>query len=414
MKQYKRMINKLIPLLLIAALALLPLAGCSKGQENTQTEKNVKVTEAKKSSISISVEYAGKVTPIEEVTIASKLPGKAEIVNVDVGSEVQKGDLLFSLDTRSANAQLYQSKAAVDSAQANLVMSIDSSIAQQVTQLEAAAQQAQLQYDDAKRSYDRIQSLYSVEAASKQQLENAETYLKNAELQLNTAKGNLKILKEKAAPQTAAIASAQLEQAKAAYEAASVQVSDSTVTAPITGIVSMRNIDEGEFVASGIPVFTVINSSTVAVTLSVPDTVVEKLHAGGLVPVKITALPDREFSGTIDTISPAADPKTQAYTVKLRLDNPGYLIKPGMLAKVLLPLESKEAIITVPNEAILVEDSIQYVYIVESGKVKKTAVSTGLSNDKITEVTNGLSEGAEIITEGQSFLNDGDKVSISK
>lgn len=414
MKQSRRMINKWISLLLIAALVLLPLFGCSKNQENEQTIKNVKVTEAKKSSISISVEYAGKVTPLEEITIASKLPGKVELVKADIGSEVQKGDLLFRLDAKSINAQLNQSKAAVDSAQANLVMAVDSSIAQQVTQLEAAVQQAQLQYDDARRSYERVEKLYAAEAVSKQQLENAETYLKNSEVQLNSGKENLKILKEKAAPQTAAIASAQLSQARAAYAAASIQVNDSTVTAPITGIISMRNIDEGEFVASGMPAFTVINSKTVVITISVPDTVVEKLQTGEQVPINITALSKSEFTGIIDTISPAADPRTQAYTVKLTLENPDNVIKPGMLAKVTLPIESKENIITVPNEAILVENAIQYVFLVEAEKVKKVSVSTGLSNDKITEVTEGLSEGATVITEGQSFLNDGEKVSISK
>jgi hypothetical protein len=82
--------------------------------------------------------------------------------------------------------------------------------------------------------------------------------------------------------------------------------------------------------------------------------------------------------------------------------------------EVMLPLESKEGVLSVPNEAILVEDALQYVYIVDSGKVKKTKISTGLSNDKITEVTEGLSEGASVITEGQSFLNDGEQVKISK
>jgi HlyD family secretion protein len=414
MKRFKRMANKLIPLLLIAALALFPLTGCSKGQENIQAVKNVKVTEAKKTSISISVEYAGKVAPVEEVSIASKLPGRVQLVKADVGSEVQQGDLLFQLDTRSANAQLSQSKAAVDNAHAGLVKATDSSILTEVLKLEAAAQQAQLQYDDAKRGYERTQALYSTEAVSKKDLESAETQFKNAEIQLKSAKDNLKTLKEKTTPQTAAVASAQLEQARASYETASIQVSDSSVTSPIAGVVSMRNVDEGEFVSSGMPAFTVINAKTVIITVSVPDTTIEKLHTGQQVPVKITALPKSEFTCTIDTISPAADPRTLAYAVKLRLENPDNLIKPGMLAKVFLPLESKKGILTVPNEAIIVEDSIQYVFIVKDGKVKKVRISTGLSNEKITEVVEGMAEGAAIITEGQSFLNDGEQVNISK
>lgn len=414
MKQFKRIMNKCISVLTVAALVLLPAVGCSRNVEVTQTEKNVKVTTATKSSISINVEYAGKVKPLEEITIASKLPGKVELVKAAVGSEVQKGDLLFKLDTKAVNAQLNQSKAAVDNAQANLARVQDSSLDQQIIQLEAAVKQAQIQYDDAKRSYDKIQQLYGADAASKQQLDDAESYLKNAEVQLNSAQDNLKVLREKAAPQTTAIAATQLEQAQAAYEAASIQVSDSTVTAPISGVISMRNVDEGEFVGSGTPAFTVINSKTLIIEISVPDTVVAKLHTGQQVPMKITATPQGDFTGTIDAISPAADPATQAYTVKLRLENPDNAIKPGMLAKVILPMESKADVITVPNEAIFVEDGIQYVFLAEAGKVKKTTVSIGLSNDKVTEVTGGLSEGASIITEGQSFLNDGENVNVIK
>lgn len=414
MKRSKRFMVKCITLLLAAALALLPAAGCSSKTEDKPVVKHVTTTLAKKSAIRITVEYAGKVIPIEEVTIASKLPGKVELVKADVGTSVKEGDLLFSLDTKSVNAQLRQSKAAVENAQAGLIMATDSTIAQQLTELKASVEQAQLQYDDAKRSYDRVQQLYSSSAASKKQLEDAGTYLKNSEVQLNSLKENLKIFNERSAPQTKAIASAQLEQAKAAYEAASIQVGDSSVIAPISGIISMRNIDEGEFVGGGVPVFTVINTDTVIISISVPDTLAEKLHAGDQVPIRITALRKQELTGNIDTISPAADPLTHAYTVKIKLDNPGNSIKPGMLAKVSMPLDSKENIITVPNEAILVQDAAQYVYIVQSGKVKKIQVTTGLSNDELTEVVEGLKEGDPVITEGQSFLNDGENVSMGE
>lgn len=414
MKQYRRSASKCMLLLLTAVLVLLPAAGCSSKQDDKPVVKHVTTTLARKSAISISVEYAGKVVPIEEVTIASKLPGRVELVKADVGSSVKKGDMLFSLDTKSVDAQLKQSKAAVDNAQAGLIMATDSTIAQQVTELTAAVEQAQLQYDDAKRSYDRVKQLYDSSAASKKQLEDADTYLKNSEVKLNSLKENLKIFNERSAPQTAAIASAQLEQAEAAYEAASVQAVDSSIVAPISGVVSMRNIDEGEFVAGGIPVFTVINTETVMVSISVPDTIVEKLHTGYPVPVKITALSGQDFTGIIDTISPAADPQTLAYTVKIKLENGGNAIKPGMLAKVSLPLDSKENIVLVPNEAILVQDAAQYIYIVEGGKVKKVQVTTGITNAEFTEVTGGLKEGEPVITEGQSFLNDGENVSMGE
>ena len=140
----------------------------------------------------------------------------------------------------------------------------------------------------------------------------------------------------------------------------------------------------------------------------------QKLQAGERVPVNAEAAGSGPLSGVVDTVSPAADPRTQGYLVKIRIDNPGSVLRPGMLARVSFPMERRANVLAVPSQALVTESGVQYAYIAAGGVVKKVAVQTGISDETMTEITAGLSEGDLVITEGQSFLNEGDRVTVSR
>jgi RND family efflux transporter MFP subunit len=138
------------------------------------------------------------------------------------------------------------------------------------------------------------------------------------------------------------------------------------------------------------------------------------VRPGERVPVFADAAGLGPLAGIVDTVSPAADPRSQGYAVKVRIDNPGDALRPGMLARVSFPLESRQGVLCVPNEALVTDSGVQYAWVVDGGVVRKVAVQTGISDDAVTEITAGLSEGALVVTEGQSFLNEGEKVTIAK
>jgi RND family efflux transporter MFP subunit len=146
----------------------------------------------------------------------------------------------------------------------------------------------------------------------------------------------------------------------------------------------------------------------------VEDGMVRTIHAGQQVPVAIDAAGVAKAIGTVQTVSPAADARTQAYAVKIRIDNPGDAVRPGMFARVRFPVSTRQNVLVVPNTAVVTETGISYVYTVEQKDgesfVRKILVETGLADESVTEITRGIEEGAVVITEGQSFLNDGQKV----
>ncbi|WP_407306511.1 efflux RND transporter periplasmic adaptor subunit [Desulfosporosinus sp. SB140] len=219
-----------------------------------------------------------------------------------------------------------------------------------------------------------------------------------ATIALNSANASLSLLKDQLGPQSVQSAKAQVQQAESSVNYASVQVQNTILTSPISGMVSARNVDVGEITSNATPAFTVIDTTTVVAKINVPDKMIVQLKKGQTVPVKVSALSDKQFNGTINLISPATDSKTNSYEIDVNIDNADNELKSGMFAKVILPSEQKNNVLTIPNEAISMENRVAYVDTV----------------DKITEIVSGLKAGDNVITEGQIFLSDGQKVNIQK
>ena len=139
---------------------------------------------------------------------------------------------------------------------------------------------------------------------------------------------------------------------------------------------------------------------------------------GQRVPVSVDAAGGVTLQGVVQTISPAADPRTQAYAVKVRIDHPGDAMRPGMFARVSFPVDRQADVLVVPNGALVSETGVDYVYAVVPGNggtvVKKIAVQPGIADDSVTAILSGLTEGTLVVTEGQSFLNDGAPVKIPR
>ncbi|MGA2975522.1 MAG: efflux RND transporter periplasmic adaptor subunit [Spirochaetia bacterium] len=397
----------------IAGITLggIVLYGCGPAKQAAQQGmKTVTTVPVARSSIIISLAYSARIRPVQEIVVSPKIAGRVATVDADVSQRVRKGDVLFTLESEDYETQARQAQAALESAKGNLTRTSDSSLSSQVLQAQAAVKQAQVQRDDAKDLYDRTQKLFDAGTASQQQLDGAKARFDSAGIALDTAQQNLALIQDKGGPQSTGVASSQVDQAQATADLAESQLSNAIITSPLTGVVASRNVDPGELVSSAVPAFVVIDVSAVNAEASVEESQIEKIHVGEVVAVGIDAAVNAKLTGMVQTISPSVDLRTQGYTVKIHIDNPGDIIRPGMLARVSFPVEKRENVLVVPNTAVVTETGVDYVYTVAQGTVKKIAVETGISDDAVTEIISGLAEGVPVITEGQSFLNDGQKV----
>ena len=397
----------------VIAAALLTVS-CGKGKASTAVdEKTVTVARAAPATITVSVEYAARIRPNQEIVVSPKIPGRVADVRADVAQPVRRGQVLFTLESKDADAQARQARAALESARANLTRTSDSSLSSQVIQAQAAVDQAQVQYTDARDFADRTDKLFAQGTVSRQQRDDARARADSAKIALDTAKQSLSLIQDKGGPQSTGVASTQVDQAQAASDLAQSQLDNTVITSPLTGVVASRNVDPGELVAVGSPAFVVIDMSTMTAEASVDEAMVQKVRPGEKVPVRADAAGTSVMEGVVDTVSPAPDPRTQGYTVKVRISAPDLVLRPGMLARVSFPVDRRANVLAVPNQALVTESGQSYVYVDAAGVVKKVAVQAGISDDSESEITQGLSAGDLVITEGQSFLNEGDKVRLS-
>lgn len=358
------------------------------------TVKNVKTQKVAVGSLSTMVDYASKFDPAQEVQVFPKTGGRVSSLNVDIGSKVTSGQVLFTIDASDLQAQLQIQQQALAVAEENLAKTRLTS--------QQTLEKSQISYNDAQNDYNNAKALYDGGAVSKQDLDSAKTKYDNAAIELKAAQDDLAV----------SAAEAQVEQAKASVNAAQIQLDNLTVVSPISGVVSAKDVKVGGMVSSQSGSVTVIDSSSMVAEISVPDIVIGKIKVDQTVPVSINAMKDKKVSGVIATISPNSDAKDNSYLVKVKIDNSQSGLTAGMFIKISLPAETESNILLVPNEALNIENNVNYLYAVVNGKVKKIAVTVGISDNKNTEVKGNITKGMEVVTEGQSFLNEGEKVNI--
>lgn len=407
-------IKKIIALLLLMLL-LFSLNGCKKNDiVKAENIKNVKVIATTLSDIVIEDQYAGQINSLHQTGVVPKIPGKVSQIMVDIGSKVNKGDVLFTLDASDAASQLRQAEAAVDVAQANLNRVQSSNLSQMQIQYKSTLEQAQISYNDAETNYNRTKSLFQQGAASKYELDLAENRMLTAKQNLESARDNMELLGKGIGPDSIEGAQAQLKQALASLDAVRIQVDNTRITAPISGVVSKKNINIGEGVSTASPAVVISDINDLAAEINIPEKLINKLQVGQKLTITVDSLSNKLLEGEISNISPVADKQTFNYTVKVKIISSDSEVKPGMFAKIKLPVDQKNNVLVVPNSAIVSENGLQYIYGVKDNIIIKRPVKIGLSNNENSEIIEGLTVGENIILEGQSFFADGEKVNVVK
>lgn len=330
---------------------------------------------------------SGQIEASSEATIASKVSGRVAGVNVKLGDRVEKGQVLFTIESREASHNLAESEANLG------IKQVGYDTAQ--VSYDTAAQAL----NDAQANYDRTSTLYESGAVSKTDLEDANTKLVNARLSLEQARLSLEQTNQ------------EIDKLHVTISTAQDNLEDYTVTAPISGYIGEIDVDLGEMVSSSKDVASIVSIDTVKVEASIPESVVNNINLGNKVPVTVDSL-NKSVEGTVTAIAPKADSATMGYPVEITVANPDGEIKPGMTVKINLVTGTLQNVIAVPVDAVIDKDGQHIVYIVEDSKAKELYVETGVSNDSQVEITKGLESGQSIIVEGNRLLSDGQQVKL--
>jgi membrane fusion protein (multidrug efflux system) len=203
-----------------------------------------------------------------------------------------------------------------------------------------------------------------------------------------------------------------LDALRAGYDRAKLELGYTEIRAPITGVVSARNIKVGNTIGPNDPTFTVTDLDPLIAYVHVPEKEFRKIAPGQTAEVVVDALGGERFVGNIERISPTVDPQTGTFKARVEVADQSRRLKPGMFARVNIVYERRQAALQLPRTAIVDADGEQSVYVVADGKAQQRTIRTGLSNAGWIEVLDGLEGGERVVTVGQAGLKTGTPVKI--
>ncbi len=202
-----------------------------------------------------------------------------------------------------------------------------------------------------------------------------------------------------------------LENARAQYTMATLELSYTTVTAPISGIIASRSIKTGNFVQINTPIFRIVDNSRLEATLNVPEREIATLKAGQPVALTADALPGQNFTGVVDRIAPVVDSGSGTFRVVTAFSGGG-LLQPGMFGRIRIDYDKRADALVVPRIALLDDDGDPAVFAVRNGKATRVAVKVGYMDGEWVEVREGLKAGDGVVTAGKIALRDGTPVEV--
>jgi HlyD family secretion protein len=353
---------------------------------------------ATKQDIARSVVATGKVTPITEVELKSKASGIVTELKADANDNVKKGQVLAQLDQVEILAQVAAQKANLQSAEAS-VGTFEANIAQD--RVTASAPDLPMYKD----TYDRQLAMQKDGVVSQQAVDDSN---RNYQAALNKRDQSTAQIKVDAAKLRQA--EAQVSQARASLSQLEEQLSYTTIVSPIDGEVLSRDVQIGDAVSSilvlgstATQVMTLGDTHQVYVKGKVDESDIGHVYLGQPARIKVESFKDQSFYGKVTKIVPLGVEKDNVTTfeVWVSIDNPTGQLKANMTANAEIILEEHKNVVTVPEQALIYDNSGKAFVEVPDAKEKegkrKVSVTAGISNGTRTEITQGVNPGDTVV-----------------
>jgi RND family efflux transporter MFP subunit len=202
-----------------------------------------------------------------------------------------------------------------------------------------------------------------------------------------------------------------LEKAKADYIKAKKALDNTSITAPISGVINKKFITEGQFLSGGMPVCEIVDNHLLKLHVKIDGKNIYDIKKGQTVQVMVSAFPGHDFTGKVKAIAVKAD-KAMNFDVEITLDNTHAIpLKSGLYAEVNFPVQSKKCLV-IPKESIIGSMEKPQIFVIENNKAILTNIVTGISNNENIQVISGVKEGDLVIYNGQLNLNGNEEVKV--
>jgi HlyD family secretion protein len=409
----------------VGVLAILGAIGFANFKFKRTEGVTVNTEAIKKRNLEAIVSASGKIQPKRSVNISADTMGRVTSLAVEEGNRVDKGQFLLQIDPKNLASAFNQSEASLAASRS------------QMEQLRVSAESAKASFKQAQDAFNRQQQLWKGGLTTKEALDSAESTLKMRQAEATAAERQIETQR------------LRVQQEQASLENAKYNLSKVRIESPIKGIVTRRNIEEGETVVigtmnnAGTVLLTIADMSVIEAEVEVDETDIPTVQFGQPAKVTIDAMPGKTFTGKVTEIgnSPiqttGQTSTTQAtnFKVVVTLDSEIPEVRPGFTCTAEITTATRKDVVAVPIQATTVREMVvnekgdiirdpdtgkkgprrpsavqaselkpgesrkelEGVFVVKDGKAVFTPVKTGIAGDKYFEVTNGLAEGDSVI-----------------
>ena len=190
------------------------------------------------------------------------------------------------------------------------------------------------------------------------------------------------------------------------------ELKEATIRATIDGVVTRRHIKVGHTLNQNAPAFEMKRLDVIEAELNVPEREIQNIRPDQYARVRIDALPDEQFDGTVARVAPEVDAGSGTFRATVTLANGAARLKPGMFARVDVRIDQHADALLVPLDAVVTRRDDHSLFVVEGGVVERRDVAMGYVSDGNVEILSGVAEGEWVVTTGHGGLRNGAPVAV--
>jgi RND family efflux transporter MFP subunit len=365
-------------------------------QASTVLLPEVTVVHPEQSPTQTDVSLPGNLQPLYSASIFARTNGYIAKRFVDIGSHVKAGQLLAIIATPEIDQQLNQARADVVEAAAV------------IEQSKAASQQAQANLDIARITRDRYTPLIKKHAVTQQSLDEVDQTFNARTADLAAAQANIDVSEASLKSKQAIVG--RLEQMQ----------SFERVVAPFDGVITARNIEQGDLVNDGSndgarSLFSIAQSNILRVQVEVPQSDALSIKQGQQASLTVQEIAGRRFIGTVSRSAESVDLGARTMLTEVQVDNRDGSLIPGMYGQVTFGIKATRPSLIIPSTALVIDkNGMHVVSVSEDNRVHIVPVNIGQDLGSRVEIAQGLHGGETLVSNPSDLLHDGQRVSIAQ
>ena len=408
----------LSPLRQKVLLCLLTLglccSGCAKKEKEVEPLVSVQAVKVQAKTLSQTVTADAVLFAIRQAAITPKVNAPVRKFYVQRGDKVKEGQILATLENRDLAASMTENRGGFEQAQAGYTTATKAGIPEATQKAELDVQQAKQSLDAQTKLMESRKSLFDQGAIPRKDFDQAQVAYVQAKGQYEIAARHLASVRSVSRQQDTKAAEAQLMQARGKFEGSQAQFAYSEIRSPIAGVVTERPGYVGEIPAAGVPLITVMDTSSVIAKAHISQTYAAQLKLGDTAQIEVAGV-EAPVPGKVTQISPALDTNSTTVEIWVTAKNPNGQLRPGSSAKVSIQTgQVKDALAVPQNALVLAEDGKQTVSVVAGGVAQLRPVETGVRDTSagLVQITSGLKEGEMVVVNAAYGLPDKTKVKV--